>query len=146
VIRERDVVSEINKDQRDGRQRDECVNQTAAHKNAEAISEITHRFREKRIDLSLANVGRDLPFIFRGRDEIAYQKHQQIIVNDRTVIVPVQAAAAFFENRAPQKNRARQRDQSEESAQDIIPAIYECVLQPDVKTEMYLSIFTPEIN
>ena len=47
LIRQRDVVSEVNEDERDGQQRDECVNQAAAHKNAEAISEITHRFREK---------------------------------------------------------------------------------------------------
>ena len=132
-------MPEINKDKRDRRQRDECVNQASAHKNAEAISEITHRFREKRIDLSLANVGGDLPFVLGRRDEIAHQKRQQIIINHRTVIVAVQLSAAFLEHGTPQENRAGQRDQAKESAQEIIPAIHERVLQSDVKDRNVLA-------
>ena len=133
LIRQRDVVPEINKDQRDRRQRDERVNQASAHKNAEPISEITHRFRQQRIDLAFANVRGDLPFVFGGRDKIADQKRQQIIINHRTVIVAVQLAPTFFEDGAPEKNGACQWNQPEEGAQEIIPAINKGILQPNVK-------------
>ncbi len=45
----------------------------------------------------------------------------------------MESAASLFENRAPQKNRTGERDQSERRAQKIIPAINERVLEPDVE-------------
>jgi hypothetical protein len=45
----------------------------------------------------------------------------------------VESAASLFENRAPQKNRTGERDQSERRAQKIIPTINERVLEPDVE-------------
>jgi hypothetical protein len=45
----------------------------------------------------------------------------------------METAAAFFEDCAPKKHRPSQRDQTEKRAQEIIPAIYERVLQSDVK-------------
>ena len=45
----------------------------------------------------------------------------------------MQAAASLLEDGAPEKNGAGQRDQREECAQKIIPAINKRVLQPDVE-------------
>ena len=63
---------------------------------------------------------------------------EQIVINHRAVIVAVQSAAAFLKNRAPEKDGAGQRNQSEERAQKIIPAINERVLQPEVKNRNVL--------
>src|SRR6266446_2046343 len=126
-------MPEIKKDKRDRRERDERVNESAAEKNAEPISEITHRLGEKRIDLSFANVSRDLPFVLGRRDQIADEDREQVIINHRTVVVAVQAAATLFKHRAPKKHGAGERDQTKQRAQKIIPAINKGVLQPDVK-------------
>ena len=69
-------MPEINEDERDWRQAHECVNKASAQKDAEPISEITHRFRQNEL-IALANVGGDLPFVFGRRDEIAHQNRQQ---------------------------------------------------------------------
>ena len=45
----------------------------------------------------------------------------------------MESAAALFENRAPQKNGAGERDQTERRAQKIIPTINKSVLEPDVE-------------
>ena len=126
-------MPEINKDQRYRRQCDEGVNQSAAHKDTEPIREIAHRFREKRIDLPLADVGGDLPFVFCRRDEIAHQNREQVIIDHRAIVVTVQPAASLFEDGAPEKNGAGQWNQREERAQEIIPAINKRVLQPKIK-------------
>ena len=97
------------------------------------VREITHRLGEQRIDLAFANVGGDLPFVLCWDDQIADQNREQIIINHRAVIVAVQSAAALLEHRRPEKHGAGQRDQPEQRAQEIIPAIHERVLQPDVK-------------
>src|ERR1700730_3067688 len=126
-------MPEIKKDKRDRRQGDEGVNEPAAHKNAEPVSEVAHRFGQQRVDLALANVGCDLPFVLGWRDQIADQQREQVIINHRAVVVAVQAAAALVINGAPEKNAAGQRNQTEERAQKIIPAIHERVLEPDVE-------------
>src|SRR5882724_807553 len=133
VVRERDVVVEIEKNHRDRRQRDEGVNKPATAKNTEPVGEITHRLSQERVDLTFANIGGDLPFVFGRRDQIADQDREQIIIDHRAVVVAVESAASLFENRAPQKNRTGERDQSERRAQKIIPAINERVLEPDVE-------------
>src|SRR5437867_12850380 len=74
-----DVVSEINKDQRDRRQGDEAVNESATQKDAEPVRKITHRLREKRIDLAFANVSGNLPFVLCWYDQVADQEGEQII-------------------------------------------------------------------
>ena len=45
----------------------------------------------------------------------------------------MQPAAALLEHRTPEKHCAGQRNQAEQRAQEIIPAIHERVLEPDVK-------------
>ena len=116
VVGQADVVPVIKEDQGDGREGDEGVNQPAAQKDTEAVAEITDRLGEKRIDLSFPDVRRDLPLVFRGRDQIAHQDGEEIIIDHRPVIVAVQAAAAFLEDLAPEKNRAGERDQPEQRA------------------------------
>src|SRR4029077_9854145 len=58
---------------------------------------------------------------------------EQIIINHRAVIVAVQSAATLLEHSRPEKHGAGERDQPEHVAQEIIPAIHERVLEPDVK-------------
>src|ERR1700719_5366460 len=102
-------MPEIKKDKRDRRERDERVNESAAEKNAEPISQITHRLGEKRIDLSFANVGRDLPFVLGRRDQIADEDREQVIINHRPVVVAVLAATAVYDYRAPKTHGAGER-------------------------------------
>src|SRR5436190_9197522 len=45
----------------------------------------------------------------------------------------MQPTATLLEHCSPEKHRPSQRDEAEEGAQKIIPAIHERVLQPDVK-------------
>jgi ABC-2 type transport system permease protein len=110
MIRQRNVAPEINKNEGDGRQGDYGVNETAAQKDAESIREITHRLGQERIDLTFANIGCDLPFVFGGRDEVADQEREQIIINHRTVVIAVHPAAALAKDRAPEKHRAGERN------------------------------------
>src|SRR5450631_3636581 len=126
-------MTEVEKDERDRRQGDRGVNEACAEKNAEAIGEITHRLGQKRIDLALANIGGDLPFILGRRYQVAHQEREQVIINHRSVVVTVQAAAAFVKNGAPEKDGAGQWYQTEKRAQEIIPAVDERVLQPDIE-------------
>ena len=49
------------------------------------------------------------------------------------------SSAALVEDRAPQKNCPRERDQAEESPQKIIPAVDERILQPEIKDGDVLS-------
>ena len=74
-----------------------------------------------------------MPFVFGGRDQITHQYREQIIIDHRAIIVTVQAAAAFFEDGAPEKNRAGKRNQPEERAQKIVPAVNKRILQPDIE-------------
>src|SRR5918996_343162 len=117
IVRQNYVVAKVNEDQRDRRKCHERVNESAAQENAEPVGEVTHRLGQQRIDLAFANVGGDLPFVFRWRDQVAHQEREQIVINHRAVIVAVQLAAAFFEDGAPEKHRACQGNQSEKSAQ-----------------------------
>src|SRR5262245_15562128 len=50
----------------------------------------------------------------------------------------MQATTAFLEDGGPEKHRAGQRYQPEQRAQEVIPAIHECVLQSDVKDRSVL--------
>ncbi len=111
----------------------------AAQENTETISEIIQRLDQERIDLALANVAGDLPFVFGGRDEIRDDDREKVIVNHRTVVVAVHAAAGFLENGAPEKDSAGQRDQAEDGAQEIIPPINESVLQTEIENDEVLS-------
>src|SRR6202035_5153937 len=79
------------------------------------------------------NIGSDLPFILRWGDQIADEDNQQIVINHRAVVVAVQAAAALLEHRGPKKHCAGQRNQAKQSAQKIIPAVNERVLQSNIK-------------
>ena len=80
-----------------------------------------------------ADVGCDLPFVFGRRDQIADQDREQIVINHRAIVVAVQAAAALFEDCAPEKNCPGKRDQPEECAQKVIPSINKRVLEADVE-------------
>ncbi len=128
-----DVLAEINEDHRDWRQSDEAVNETATQKNAGAVREITHRLREQRIDLTFPNVSGDLKVVLCWDDQVADQNREQIIINHRAVIVAVQSAATLLEHGRPEKHGAGERYQREQCAQEIIPAVHERVLEPDVK-------------
>jgi hypothetical protein len=110
IRRQHDVVSEIDKDQRDRRKSYEGVNESAAQKNAEPVNEITHRLGEKRVDLAFANIRSNLPFVLCWHDQIADQDCEQIVINHRAVIVAVEAASTLFEDCAPEKHRAGERD------------------------------------
>ncbi len=80
ILRQHYVVAKIKEDQRDGRQRDECVNETAAQENAEPVGKVTHWLGQQRIDLAFANIGGDLPFVFRWRDQIAHQERRRRVL------------------------------------------------------------------
>ena len=110
VRRECQVFAKIKEDERHRRDRDGGKDEPAAQENAETISEIIQRLDQERIDLALANVAGDLPFVFGGRDEIRDDDREKVIVNHRTVVVAVHAAAGFLENGAPEKDGAGQRD------------------------------------
>src|ERR1700730_14566394 len=97
-------MPEIKKDERNRRQGDECVNETAAHKNAKPVSEIAHRFGEQRVDLALANVGSDLQCVLGRSHHIADHQGEKVIINHRAVVVAVQTTAALVKNGAPEKN------------------------------------------
>ena len=103
------------------------------------VREITHRLREQRIDLAFPNVGGYLPFVLCWDDQVADQNREQIIINHRAVIVAVQSAATLLEHSRPEKYGAGQRDQPEQRAQEIIPAVHERVLEPDVEDRGVLS-------
>src|SRR5262249_35935490 len=104
-----DVRSEINENQRDWRQSDEAVNETATQKDAGSVREVTHRLREQRIDLAFANIGGYLPFVLCRGDQVADQNDEQIIIDHRGVIVAVQFTAALLENGGPEKHSSGQR-------------------------------------
>src|SRR4029077_5967974 len=78
-------------------------------------------------------IGGDLPFVLCRHDQIADQKDQQIVINHQAVIVAVQSAATLLEHGRPEKHGAGERYQPKQSAQEIIPAVHERVLEPDVK-------------
>src|SRR6266404_1895464 len=136
-------MAEVEKDERDGRKGDGRVNEAAAQENAETIREITHRLGQERIDLPFADVAGDLPFVLGRHDEIADEEREQIIIDHRAIVVTVQAAAAFVKNGAPKKDRAGEGNQTEEGAQEILPAIHERVLEPDVKDRNVLVDLRP---
>ena len=103
------------------------------------VREITHRLGEQRIDLAFPNVGGYLPFVLCWDDQVADQNREQIIINHRAVIVAVQPAATLLEHGRPEKHGAGERYQPEQRAQEIIPAVHERVLEPDVKDGCVLS-------
>ena len=141
VVRQNDETAEIEEDRGDRQDRDRGVNQPAAQENAETVAEITHRLGQEGIDLTLANVGRDLPFVLGRRDEVADQDREQVVVDHRTVVVAAHAAAALAENRAPKEDGADQRNDPEDRAQEIVPAIDEGVLDPEIEDgEIFLRL------
>src|SRR5262249_2006828 len=133
IVWQDDVLSKVNEDQHDGRQRDETVNETPTQKNARPVREIAHRLGEQGIDLAFPNIGGDLKVVIGRHDEVADQDHEQIIINHRPVVVPVQFATALLKNGGPEKDCSGQGYQPEQRAQKIIPAIHKRVLEPDVK-------------
>ena len=132
-MREADVVAEVEKDERDRQDRDERVNESPAEKDAEAVGEIAERLGQEGIDLTFANVGCDLPFVLGRRDEIRDEDHQQVVVDHRPVVVALHAAAFLGEDGAPEEDGARERDQPEDRAEKIIPAVNEGVLQAELE-------------
>src|SRR5262245_6290473 len=126
-------MAKIEEDGRDREDRDRGVNQPTAQKNAEAIGEITHRLGQEGIDLTLANVGGNLPFVLGRGDEVAHQNREQIIINHRTVVVAAHTTAAFAENRPPKEDCADERNDPEDCAQQIVPAIDKGVLDPEIE-------------
>src|SRR6266581_116493 len=99
IGREYDVIAKIDKYHGNRRKSDKAVNETAAQKNAEPVGEVAHWLGEKRVDLTFANISCDLPLILGWHDEVADQDREQIIINHRAVVVAVETAAAFFEDR-----------------------------------------------
>ena len=78
-----------------------------------------------------------------GDDQVADQNGEQIVINHRAVIVAVQFAATLLEHGRPEKHGAGERYQPEQRAQEIIPAVHERVLEPDVKNGRVLGdLFT----
>ena len=80
-----------------------------------------------------ADIGGDLPFVLSRSDEIRDQNREQIIVDHRAVVVALHAAAVFVKNRAPKEDGAGQRNEPEDGAQEIIPAVNEGILQTEIK-------------
>src|SRR5260370_37195033 len=105
-------MPEIKKDERDRRERDERVDESAAKKTAEPISEITHRLGEKRINLSFANVGRDLPFALGRRAQSAAEASAHVVIKCRPIPASSQAASTLFKHSAPTYHSARRAHQA----------------------------------
>ena len=68
-----------------------------------------------------------------GVTRLRNEQHEQVVIDHRAVVVAVQAAAAFLKNRAPEKDGSGQRNQTEQRAQKIVPAISERILDPEIK-------------
>ena len=69
-----------------------------------------------------------------GRDEVAHQDREQIIIDHRAVIVAGKTLPPGSSKiGAPEKDGAGKRDQAEERAQEIIPAVNKGVLESDIE-------------
>src|SRR5262249_46238518 len=66
------------------------------------------------------------------------QDGEQIIINHRAVVVAAHSATALLKNGPPEKDSADERNQTKDRAQEIIPAINERVLNPEIENSEVL--------
>jgi len=109
------------------------VKQPVAEVRGDAIKQIIHRLDEIGADSALTNFGRDLPFVFGRRDQVVEKDGHHEIEDHRREVVAGDRLPARVEYRAPDEDHSDERDDSEDRAQQKIPAIDEGVLQADVE-------------
>src|SRR5438105_3042046 len=128
-----EVTTKIEKYKRDRENGNRRINESAGKKDTGPIAEIVQGFGQERIDLTLTDIGGDLPFILGWGYQVRSQNGQEIVIDHRSIVISSEAAAALVEDSAPEEDSSGQRNQTKKSAQKIVPAIYERVLQSQIK-------------
>src|ERR1039458_4977392 len=103
-------------------------------KQAEPIPQIIHRLKQELADVALADVGGDLPVVFIDRRQHVHHGDEQVIkhhfrlgkTGGSSRAVPVRV------NGLPQRQHGEERDETEQRAREIVEAIRQIALQPDV--------------
>ena len=126
-----EIVPVPPKDTDHGKQGDGGVEQSGADKDAGAVGEKIKRLEQEGTQLPLADLGRDLPLVLRGGDQVVDQQNNQEVEDHLSIIVARDQARGVAIDGPPDKDGPEERDQGEEGAQQEVPAVDKGVLQAD---------------
>ena len=97
-------------DAQDREERHRRVEKARTDKETGAVGEEVERFEEQGAELSLADLGGDLPLVLRGGDQVLHQKDDQEIEDHLAKVVPGDRSRGASVDGAPDKDRAEERD------------------------------------